>query len=89
MCPTPAPWWARKAEPGQRWDDHVKRRCLRRLWLGQGPDDVEVLDDRARPTLSEHQRQSVRPRRPDVDEVDLGPVDLGHELGEGIQAALD
>jgi hypothetical protein len=34
------------------------------------------------------QRQRVLVRRPDVDEMDLDPVDLGRELGERVELRL-
>ena len=49
----------------------------------------EHLDDRARPAVGDDQRQRVRVRRPDVDEVDVEAVDLGQELREGVQPRLE
>jgi hypothetical protein len=37
--------------------------------------------------VGDDQRQRVLVARPDVDEMDVDPVDLCHELGEGIQPA--
>ena len=43
--------------------------------VGEGADGLEELDDRAGPAVGHDQRQRVLVRRPDVDEVDLDPVD--------------
>jgi hypothetical protein len=48
--------------------------------VGERADGLEQLDDRAGPTMRHDQRQRVLMLRPDVDEVDLDPVDLGREL---------
>jgi hypothetical protein len=37
--------------------------------VGERADDVQHLDDRARPALRHDERQRVLVRRPDVDEV--------------------
>ena len=75
---------------GHRRDDDVERvlgiaAVGRRV--GQRADDVEHLDDRARPAVRDDQRQRVRVRRPDMDEVDVEAVDLGQELRERVQPA--
>ena len=48
--------------------------------VGQRADRVEQLDHGAGPAVGHDQRQRVRVRRLDVDEVDVHAVDLGHEL---------
>src|SRR3712207_2184414 len=57
--------------------------------VGQRADGLEQLDDRAGPAVRHDQRQRVLVRRPDVDEVDVHPVDLGDELRERVQPLLD
>src|SRR5579859_1207716 len=49
--------------------------------VGQRADDVQVLRDRAGPAVGQDQRQRVRLRRPDVQEVDVLAVDVGEVLG--------
>src|SRR3712207_135567 len=48
--------------------------------VGERADGLEQLDDRAGPAVGHDQRQRILMPRPDVDEVDLDPVDLGREL---------
>jgi hypothetical protein len=50
--------------------------CAVRRWVRQRPDDLEELDDRARPTVRDDERQSIDMRRADVEEMDAEPVDL-------------
>ena len=69
----------REAVTGQRRCDHVERLA------SSGPDHVEELHDRTRPTVREQQRQRVLVRRSRVHEVDRLPVDLGAELRELIE----
>ena len=56
--------------------------------VGQGTDGLEQLDDRAGPAVRHDQRQRVLMPGPDVDEVDLHPVDLGRELRQRVQSCL-
>ena len=56
--------------------------------VGQRADGLQQLDDRAGPAVRHDQRQRVLVPRPDVDEVDVHPVDLGRELRQRIQSRL-
>ena len=56
--------------------------------VGQRADGVEQLDDRAGPAMRHDQRQRVLMPRPDMDEVDVHPVDLGRELRKRVQSRL-
>ena len=56
--------------------------------VGQRADGLEQLDDRAGPAMRHDQRQRVLMPGPDVDEVDLDPVDLGRELRQRVQSCL-
>ena len=56
--------------------------------VGQRADGLQQLDDRAGPAVGHDQRQRILMPRPDVDEVDLDPVDLGHELRQRVQSRL-
>ena len=49
---------------------------------------VQQLDDRAGPPVRDDDRQRVLVLRADVDEVDVQPVDLGHEVRQGVQLRL-
>ena len=66
----------------------VARRIAQRL------DDVEELDDRARPAVGEHERERAGVRRRRVEHLDaeaVGRADVGHEaqLLEAVQLGLD
>jgi hypothetical protein len=51
-------------------------------------DDLQLLDDRARPAVIDDERQRVLVLRPNVNEVNVEPVDLGDGLREGVQPGL-
>jgi hypothetical protein len=57
--------------------------------VGERADDVQHLDDRARPAVDEDHRQRVLMTRLDVDEVNIEIVDLSQELRQGVQPRLD
>ena len=56
--------------------------------IGQPIDDLQLLDDRAGPSVIDDERQCVAVLRANVDEVDVEAVDLGDELREGVQLRL-
>ena len=56
--------------------------------VGQRPDGLEQLDDRAGPAVRHDQRQRIRVRRLHVDEVHVLTVDLGLELRQRVQPRL-
>ena len=67
-------------ESGERRDHDVERVIGRTAVgdrVGERTDEPQKIDDRARPAVSEDQRQRVGVRRADVDEVDVDPDDLG------------
>jgi hypothetical protein len=53
--------------------------------VGERVDNLQQLDDRARPAVGHEQRQGVLVGRADVGELDVEPVDLGDELGQCVQ----
>src|SRR5579859_7097089 len=57
--------------------------------VGQRADDVQVLGDRAGPAVGQDQRERVRLRRPDVQEVDVLAVDVGEVLGMLVEPCLE
>jgi hypothetical protein len=59
-----------------------------RRGLGVRLDDLQLLDDRAGPPVGDDQRQRVLVPGADVDEMDVQPVDLGHEVRQGVQFPL-
>src|SRR5215213_4422471 len=52
-------------------------------------DDLDLLDDRAGPSVRDDERQRIFMFRTNVDEMDVQPVDLGDELRQGLQLRLD
>ena len=56
--------------------------------VGEQVDDLHLLDERARPSVADDQRQRVLVLGANVDEVDVQPVDLGDELRHGVQPRL-
>jgi len=56
--------------------------------IGQSTDDLQLLDDRAGPSVIDDQRQRVVVLGADVNEVNVEPVNLGHEVREGVQCRL-
>ena len=56
--------------------------------IGQWLDDLQLLDDRAGPSVQDDERQRVVMLRADVDEMDVQPVDLGDEVRQSLQPRL-
>ena len=80
-----------EADAGERRDHEVERVGgvgAVGAGIGQRADHVEVLDDRHRPAVRRDQRQGIRLWGLDVQEVDLLPVDRGHELRVRVDARL-
>ena len=67
----------------------VRRAGAVSRWVGQRIDDLQLLDGRARPAVSDDERHGIFMSRPDVNEVDIQPVDLGDELGMRVQFGFD
>ena len=78
-------------EPRQRrhheMEGRVRVRAVRAR-VRERPDDVQELRDGPRPAVREDERQRVRLRRANVEEVDPLPVDVGGELRERVEAPL-
>jgi hypothetical protein len=51
-------------------------------------DELQLLDDRPRPSVVDDERQRVFVLGTNVDEVNVEPVELGDELREGVQLRL-
>ena len=82
---------AAEPEAGQRRAHHVERVCRVAAVagrIGQRPDHLPELDDRPGPAVRQHERQRVRTRRADMQEMDVQAVDLGPELRERVEARL-
>src|SRR5437763_13051775 len=56
--------------------------------IGQWIDDLQLLDDRAGPAVRDDERQGMCMLRPNVNEMHVESIDLGHELREGLQFRL-
>ena len=81
-----------KAVARHRWDDDVERVfglpavCG---WIGQRSDELDLLENRARPTVRDNHRKRIGVFRTNVDEVNVQPVDRRHELRQGVQPSFD
>jgi hypothetical protein len=67
----------------QRWNHQIKRiRCFpaMRRGIGQRLDNLQLLNDRARPPVRDDQRQRVLMPGANVNEVNVQPIDLGNEV---------
>jgi hypothetical protein len=60
-----------------------------RSWIGQGINDLHLLDHGAWPAMCHDHRQRVRMRGADVNEMNVEAVDLGDELRQGVEARFD
>jgi hypothetical protein len=49
---------------------------------------LQLLDDRAGPSVRDDERQRIVMARTNVNEVDVEPVDFGHEVRQGVQLGL-
>ena len=58
----------------------IRRACAIGRRIGERIDDLELLDDRARPPVGDDKRQRMLMFRPNVNEVNVEPIDLGDEL---------
>ena len=60
---------------------------LRRV--GEKIDDPQLLDDRAGPPVRHDHRQGVLVLRAHVKEMNVQPVDFGHELRQRVEPSFD
>ena len=85
------PGLERQRVPGERGRDDGKRvariaAVARRI--GQHRDQLQELDDRARPAVREEERHRRRPLPFLVDEMQLDPAERHLELAEGVEPRL-
>src|SRR3982074_3469324 len=66
-------------------------RCARAMGcgIGQRTDDLQLLDDRAGPSVRDDERQRIFMFGTNVNEMNVEPVDLGDEIRYGVQLRLD
>ena len=57
--------------------------------LVSGLDDLQLLDDRAGPSVRDDDRQRILMFRTNVDEMNVESIDLGDELRQGVQPRFD
>src|SRR2546426_5453627 len=67
----------------------IRCACAMCRGIGQGIDDLQLLDDRAGPTVRDDERQRAFVLRTNVNKMNVQPIDLGDELRNGIQLRLD
>src|SRR3954453_15108276 len=56
--------------------------------VGQWIDDLELLDDRAGPSVANEERQGILMFRTNMNEMDIEPIDLGDEVWQVLQFLL-
>src|SRR5262245_6300144 len=56
--------------------------------IGQWVDELELFDDRARPSVRDDDRKRVLVPRTNVDEMNIETVDLGDEVRHGVEPRL-
>src|SRR5438105_1096278 len=57
--------------------------------IGEWIDNLQLLDDRAGPSVRDDERQRIFVLRTNVNEVNVEPVDLGDEIRYGVESSLD
>src|SRR5438309_10501882 len=56
--------------------------------IGEWIDNLQLLDDRARPAVRDDERQRIFMLRTNVNEMNVQPIDLSDELWRGVQPRL-
>jgi hypothetical protein len=82
---------AREPITGDRRDHDVEgvlRAAAEGRGVGERADELDLLEDRAGPSVRDDDGQRALVLRTHVDEVDVEPVDLGGELGQGVELRL-
>ena len=68
--------------------ERVRRARAMCRGIGQWIDDLQLLDDRAGPSVRDDERHRILMLRANVNEMDVQPIDLGDELRQGVQSRL-
>ena len=89
--PASARRFSGKSVTRHRRDDDVE--CIVGLpavrdWICQPSDELDLLDHRARPAVVDDHRKRILLTRPDVDEMNVEPIDLGDELRQSTEPRL-
>ena len=91
MIPTGRRRLAREPITGDRRDHDVEgvlRAASEGRGVGERADELDLLEDRTGPPVRDDDGQRALVLRTHVDEVDVEPVDLGGELGQGVELRL-
>src|SRR3954447_18943926 len=56
--------------------------------IGQWIDELELLDNRAGPSVADEERQRLLMFRTNMNEMDIEPIDLGDEVWQILQSLL-
>src|ERR1700722_4625154 len=67
----------------------VRCAAAMRRGIGQRFDDLQLLDDRAGPSVRDDERQRILVWRTNVDKMNIQAVDLGYELRQAVEPRLD
>src|SRR3954452_2594403 len=69
----------------------MERICRSRAMcrgIGQWIDELELLDNRAGPSVADEERQRLLMFRTNMNEMDIEPIDLGDEVWQILQSLL-
>src|SRR5688500_1934873 len=69
--------------------ESVRWLAAMRRGIGQGIDDLQLLDDGAGPSVRDDERQRVFVRRTNVNEMNVDPIDLGDEIRQRVESCLN
>src|SRR4029077_16068937 len=82
---------SRKTETRQGWDDEMKGIApiaTVSARVRERTNQIKILRDRARPAVGKDQRQGIRLRSPNVEEMNVLAVDGGRELRVGVETGF-
>ena len=69
--------------------ESIRGAAAVRCGIGQWLDELELLDDGARPAVGDDDGQGILVLRTHVNEVDVETIDLGDEVRHGVEAGFD
>src|SRR5919112_6494708 len=69
--------------------ESIRCACAMCRGISQGIDDLQLFDGRAGPSVRDDERQRILMFRTNVDEMNVQPIDLRNELGQGVQFRFD
>src|SRR5215207_185469 len=68
--------------------ERIRRARAMCRGVGQWIDELELLDNRAGPSVADEERQRILMFRTNMNEMDVEPIDLGDEVWQVLQFLL-